>query len=261
MSSPSRNAVVTGAGHGLGRAIAVRLANDGLNVVVNDLPSKQDLLDSLVKEIEASGHKATSFATDVTVEDNVKALVAHCVSTYGSLDVMVCNAGTAYVKSILDCTLEDMEGLFAINFRAAWFGYRCAAQQMIKQGNGGRIIGAASAVAKKGYPFMSVYSATKFAIRGLTQSAAQEWGAHGITVNAYCPGIVWTPLIEQLGASLGAVVGQADLDPKEMWAKSCALGRIGDPKDVAGLVSFLASKDSSFITGQSLLVDGGSLFD
>ncbi|PSS35523.1 hypothetical protein PHLCEN_2v1517 [Hermanssonia centrifuga] len=261
MSSPTRVAIVTGAALGLGRAIALRLAADGLHVVVNDLPKQKDNLEALVKEIEATGSRAAPFIADVTVEENVKNLVAFAVSTFGGLDVMVANAGTAFVKSILDTTLEDVDGLFNINFRAAFLSYKYAAKQMIAQGRGGRIIGAASAVAKKGFPFMSTYSATKFAIRALTQSAAQEWGAYGITVNAYCPGIIWTPLIEALGASLASVVGQADADPKEMWAKSCSLGRIGEPNDIAGYVSFLASKDSGFITGQSTLVDGGSLFD
>ncbi|THG96890.1 hypothetical protein EW026_g5026 [Hermanssonia centrifuga] len=195
MSSPTRVAIVTGAALGLGRAIALRLAADGLHVVALE---RRRLL------------------SDVTVEENVKNLVAFAVSTFGGLDVMVANAGTAFVKSILDTTLEDVDGLFNINFRAAFLSYKYAAKQMIAQGRGGRIIGAASAVAKKGFPFMSTYSATKFAIRALTQSAAQEWGAYGITVNAYCPGIIWTPLIEALGASLASVVGQADADPKEM---------------------------------------------
>ncbi|KII91872.1 hypothetical protein PLICRDRAFT_136410 [Plicaturopsis crispa FD-325 SS-3] len=265
MSTPStftpRVAIVTGSGVGLGRAIALRLADDGLNVVVNDLPSKKAEIESLVTEIQAKGRKAVPFLADVTVEQNVEELVAKAVSELGGLDVMVANAGTAFVKSILDTSLEDIDRLFGINFRAAFLSYKYAAKQMIKQGRGGRIIGAASAVAKKGYPFMSAYAATKFAIRGLTQSAAQEWGPHGITVNAYCPGIIWTPLIESLGLELAAVVGQTGQDPKELWAKSCAAGRIGDPSDIAGFVSFLASKDSAFITGQSTLVDGGSLFD
>ncbi|KIY46460.1 acetoin reductase family protein [Fistulina hepatica ATCC 64428] len=260
-NNPFRNAVVTGAGVGLGNAIARRLAQNGLNVVVNDLPIKKTEIDQLVTDIKAAGGKAMPFTGDVTVLKNVEDLVAECVKVYGSLDVMVANAGTATVKPILESTYEDVQALFNINLQAAWNSYQTAARQMIKQGHGGRIIGAASAVAKKGYPFMSVYSATKFAIRGLTQSAAQEWGAYDVTVNTYCPGIVWTPLIESLGASLGTVVGQADVNPREMWAKSCALGRIGDPKDIAGIVSWLASPDSGFITGQSILVDGGSLFD
>ncbi|KAJ6624191.1 hypothetical protein B0H10DRAFT_2007514 [Mycena sp. CBHHK59/15] len=133
---------------------------------------------------------------------------------------------------------------------------------MIEQGKGGRrIIGAASAAAKKGYPFMSVYSATKFAVRGLTQAAAQEWGPHKITVNTYCPGVIMTPLVEILGRSLVAVAGMVDVDPGDMWAKLSALGRTGETDDIVGFISFLASEEGRFITGQSVLVDGGTLFD
>ncbi|KAJ6624179.1 hypothetical protein B0H10DRAFT_2212912 [Mycena sp. CBHHK59/15] len=197
----------------------------------------------------------------MTVEGNVQALVETCVETYGSLEVMVCNAGTAWVKPIVECMLVDVEGLFETNFCSVWLGYQCAAKQMIKQGKGGRIIGAASAAAKKGYPFMSVYSATKFAVRGLTQVAAQEWGPHKITVNTYCPGVIMTPLVEILGRSLAAMVGMVDVDPGDMWAKLSALGRTGETDDIVGFISFLASKEGGFITGQSVLVDGGTLFD
>ncbi|KAJ7162795.1 acetoin reductase family protein [Mycena crocata] len=222
----TRNAVVTGAARGIGRAIAIRLAADGCNVVVNDFPTNQDALDALVKEI--GSQKATVFAGDITVEQNVKNLVGKCVTTYGSLDIMVCNAGNCWVKPLLDCTVEEMRTLMDTNFRSVYLGYQCAARQMIKQGNGGRIIGV---------PNMSAYSASKFAIRGITQSAgkfgaafffpfvAQEWGEHKITVNAYCPGLIMTPL------------------------------------DLVGFVSFLASEEGGYITGQSVAVDGGTVFD
>ncbi|KAJ7109550.1 acetoin reductase family protein [Mycena crocata] len=251
MASP-RNAVVTGAARGIGRAIAVRLAADGCNVVVNDFPTNQEALDSLVKEIGAE--KATSFAGDITVEQNVKDLVEKCVKTYGSLDIMVCNAGNCWVKPLLDCTVEKMQSLMDTNFRSVYLGYQCAARQMIKQGNGGRIIGA-------GVPNMSAYCASKFAIRGITQSAAQEWGAHKITVNAYCPGLIMTPLVHELGKQLAAGAGLVNVDPGDLWASMSSLKRNGETKDLVGFVSFLASEEGGFITGQSVLVDGGTVFD
>ncbi|KAJ6481242.1 acetoin reductase family protein [Mycena vitilis] len=264
MASP-RNAVITGAARGIGRAIAVRLAADGYNVVVNDMPANQASLDELVAEISsASGGKAVSFAADITIEQNVKDLVEKCVSTYGTLDVMVCNAGNCWVKPILDCTLEEMQSLFDTNFHSVWLGYQCAARQMIKQGRGGRIIGAGSTAAKRGknrYPNLSAYSASKFAIRALTQAAAQEWGPHQITVNSYCPGLIMTPLAAQLGKQLAAGAGLADIDPADLWASLSALKRHGETKDLVGFVSFLASEEGGFVTGQSVLVDGGSLFD
>ncbi|KAJ7679162.1 acetoin reductase family protein [Mycena polygramma] len=223
-----RNAVITGAARGIGRAIAVRLASDGCNVVVNDLPSNQATLDDLVSEISsnASGGKATSFAADITIEQNVKDLVENCVETYGTLDI----ASLLRLASF-ESTLEDMQSLFDTNFRSVWLGYQCAARQMIKQGKGGRIIG---------YPNMSVYSASKFAVRGITQAAAQEWGTHNITVNTYCPSLIMTPL---------------DTGHR-------CLKRNGETKDLVGLVSFLASEEGGFVTGQSILDGGGgTLFD
>ncbi|KIY51498.1 NAD(P)-binding protein [Fistulina hepatica ATCC 64428] len=237
--SSSRGAIVTGAGVGLGNAIARRLAADGLCLVVNDLPSKAAEIDQLVKAVEAIGGKAVACLGDVSVMDNVGALVDICVEKYGGLDVMVANAGTAFLKPILDCTYQDVQDIFNVNFRSAWNCYQAAARQMIKQG--------------KGHPFASAYSASKFAIRGLTQSAAQEWGRNGITVNAYCPA-------KSLSAELGATIGQSAVDP-DSWSNANAVGRIGEPNEVAEMVSWLASPNSGFITGQSILIDGGMLFD
>ncbi|KAJ7162789.1 acetoin reductase family protein [Mycena crocata] len=251
----TRNAVVTGAARGIGRAIAIRLAADGCNVVVNDFPINQEALDALVKEI--GSEKATAFAGDITVEQNVKDLVGKCVTTYGSLDIMVCNAGNCWVKPVLDCTVEEMQSLMDTNFLSVYLGYQCAARQMIKQGNGGRIIGV---------PNMSAYSASKFAIRGITQTAffswvAQEWGAHKITVNAYCPGLIMTPLVEELGKQLAAGAGLVNVEPADVWASMSSLKRSGETKDLVGFVSFLASEEGGYITGQSVAVDGGTVFD
>ncbi|KIY73426.1 acetoin reductase family protein [Cylindrobasidium torrendii FP15055 ss-10] len=257
----AKNAVVTGAADGIGRGVALRLAADGLNVVVNDLPSKQQQLDSLVKEIQGKGVKGVAYVGDVTDKAVNEAIVATCVEKFGSLDVMVCNAGTAFIKSIADTPYEEVESLININFKSMWHGYNTAAKQMIKQDKGGRIIGAASSVAKKGYPMMGAYSSSKFCVRGLTQSASQEWGQFGITVNSYCPGVIWTPLIQSLGNDLQSVLGQSGESPKEMWAKACALKRVGEPEDIAGVVSWFASKDSGYVTGQNINVDGGGLFD
>ncbi|KAJ6586317.1 acetoin reductase family protein [Mycena vulgaris] len=198
MTSP-RNAVITGAARGIGHAIAVRLASDGCNVVVNDLLANQTSLNTLVAEIEASGWKAVSFAGDMSVEQCVNDLVEKCVTSYGSLDI----------------------GLFDTNFRSVWLGYQCAAKQMIKQGKGGRIIG---------YPLMSVYSATKFAVRGLTQAAVSNIHPVVMKLTPFCA-------VEDLRKESGR------------------------PRISLGLCLFLASEESGFITGQSILVDGGVLFD
>ncbi|KIY65518.1 NAD-binding protein [Cylindrobasidium torrendii FP15055 ss-10] len=256
-----KNAVVTGAAMGLGRSIALRLAKDGLNVVVNDLEAKSSELASVVKEIEAlKAGKVTFVLGDVTAEETSPALVKKCVEEFGSLDVMVCNAGTAWSSQITETSFAKVQTILDTNFKSMWLGYSAAATQMIKQNTGGRIIGACSTAGKKGFPFAAAYCASKFAVRGLTQSAAQEWGQNGITVNTYCPGLVRTPLIESLYGS-GAAIGDASTTPDDAWAKLCALRRVGDPEDIAGIVSWLASKDAAYVTGQNINVDGGGLFD
>lgn len=257
MSEP-RTAIVTGSADGIGKAIALRLAADGCSVVLNDLPNQSELLSSVVQEIESKGSRATFVVGDVSVEDDVRRLVEHAVSIFGGLDIMVANAAICVVKSLIDTTCEDLDRTMSINLKGVFLSYKYAAIQMIKQGKGGRIIGACSLSGKVGMQDLASYCASKFAVRGLTQSAAQEWGIHGITVNAYCPGPTWTPMMAR---SSGALDEKSIREVQENWAGRTAVRRIGQPQDIAGLVSFLASKESSFITGQNILMDGGMHFD
>ena len=131
---------------------------------------------------------------------------------------------------------------------------------MITQGGGGKIVGAASIAAHKGFPLLGTYCSTKFAVRSLTQSAAQEWAEHGITVNAYCPGIVDTTMWEGIDRDLGEINGVGQGESMAAMAAGITLGRVSTGEDVAKLVSFLAGPDSDYVTGQSILVDGGMLF-
>ncbi|TBU32481.1 hypothetical protein BD311DRAFT_862455 [Dichomitus squalens] len=172
---------------------------------------------------------------------------------------MIANAGVAINRVLHETPTEELDRLLNINVKGVFFSYKYAAIQLIKQGKGGRIIGAASVASKKGLPEHAVYCATKFAVRGLTQSAALDYGKYGITVNAYAPGAIDTPLLNDLDDYHVNVDGQ----PKGSWKNSfqSPLGRIGQPEDVAKLVSFLVSDDASYITGQSYLVDGGLHFD
>ncbi|KIY62681.1 NAD(P)-binding protein [Cylindrobasidium torrendii FP15055 ss-10] len=245
-----KNAIVTGAAQGIGRAIALRLAEDGLNVVLNDLAKNQQALDSLAKEVTTKGVKAVVYPGSVSEKSVNEGIVATCVEKFGSLDVMVCNAGICYaMKGILDTPFEEVENFLNINYKSCWLGYSAAAQQMIKQKTGGRIIGASSVASKKSHPMAAPYCASKFCVRALTQSAAQEWGQYGITVNAYCPGMISTPMTDYLVVE------------KEQYLGVCALKRLGEPEDISGVVSFFASKDSRYVTGQNLIIDGGVNFD
>ncbi|ETW75783.1 hypothetical protein HETIRDRAFT_481275 [Heterobasidion irregulare TC 32-1] len=252
-SAYTRVAVVTGAAQGIGRSIALRLAADGLNVIVNDLQSQQGALGEVVAEIETKGVKAVAYTGNVSVEDDVKNLVQKAVEKFGRLDVMVANAGFGgQISAITDVSLDEWRGLMSVNLDGVVLCYKYAAAQMIKQGDGGRLIAASSICGKKGFARLTAYCASKFAIRGLTQCLALELAEHNITVNAYAPGIIPTKLTKS--------VGDGGLDPiKELMKLPDA--RTGTTEDIAAFVSHVASPQSKFMTGQTVIIDGGICFD
>ncbi|THH03332.1 hypothetical protein EW145_g6344 [Phellinidium pouzarii] len=251
MSSTKGIAIVTGAAQGIGRGIALRLAADGYNVSLNDILSNKDNLEGVAELIRRSGRTALTVFGDVSKEEDVQELVNKTINVFGGLDVMVANAGIAHLGTLIEMDVEKWDHVFSVNVRGAMLCYKHAANQMIKQGRGGRIIGQAKA---------SVYVASKFALRGLTQSAALELGQYGITVNAYAPGPIDTPFLGRFDD-----YHRQSGVPKGSWADSLknglAMGRLGTPDDVAALVSFLVTNEASFITGQSIILDGGQLFD
>ncbi|KAJ7699208.1 NAD(P)-binding protein [Mycena rosella] len=250
-------ALVTGAAQGIGRTIALRLADDGFNVAVNDIPSKTTSLAQVVEDIQAKGRASSAHLADVTSEEQVEKMVADVAAAHGGIDVMVANAGVAKWARIVDTSTDEWDRIMTINGRGTFLSYKYAGMQMIKQGRGGRIIGASSAAGKAGYAGLGAYCASKFAVRGLTQAA----GTHGITVNAYAPGSLDSEMMNGL-----AVGNHKDTGiPPEVWLdglkSATPLKRLGTMEDVANLVSFIASEGSGFITGQSLSVNGGTYFD
>ncbi|KAF8266242.1 acetoin reductase family protein [Lactarius quietus] len=250
-------ALVTGASQGIGRAIALRLASDGFDVALNDVPAREAMLGTAAGEVAARGRRAHCILADVSSEEQVEKMVAEAVRNLGGLDVMVANAGISLMKSFLDTTVEDLDRILSVNLRGTFLCYKYAGKQMMAQGRGGRIIGACSGTGKQGQASLSAYSASKFGIRALTQCAALEFGKHAITVNAYAPGPVKTPMWDDLEIGLGTPPGVLE----EQLSKSAAVGYVGVPNDVAALVSFLASKDSHLLTGQAISIDGGRYFD
>ena len=206
---------------------------------------------------------------DVRNLEEVERMVAGTVAALGPLTVMIANAGITQVKPIFEITKEEITRMFDINFVGVWNCYTSAAKQMISQGpvasgsQGYRILGAASMVAFKSYSLAAHYSASKWAVRGLTQSMAMEMAKYQINVNAYAPGVVGTAMWDTIDKALGHIEGKTHSeDAATRYSKEAtALGRVGRPEDVAKVVGgFLCSKDSDFVTGQTILVDGGIIF-
>jgi meso-butanediol dehydrogenase/(S,S)-butanediol dehydrogenase/diacetyl reductase len=253
-------AIVTGAARGIGRAIAIRLAQDGFAVTVADLPAASDEMRSLVAEIEAFGGAAQAQPLDVSELDQVEAAVSRHVDTFGRLDVMVANAGIAVTAPLLETSADQWQRIMTVNLAGVFHSYQAAARQMVQQGTGGRLIGAASVAAHRGGIWQGAYSASKFGVRGLTQSVAQELAPHGITANVYSPGVVHTPMWESIDDEMTQRLGTPTGSAMEKMRAAIPLGRLETPNDVAGVVSFLASGDAAYITGQSIVVDGGMWF-
>ncbi|KIJ27377.1 hypothetical protein M422DRAFT_71667 [Sphaerobolus stellatus SS14] len=257
------SAIVTGSAQGIGRAIALRLASDGYDIAVNDLFFKENQLQELVGEIEGKGRKAVAIVGDVSKEEDVQNLVDKCVEELGELSVMVANAGIATPNTnIVDTPLDVWQNYLSINLTGTFLCYKAAAKQLIKQGKGGRIIGACSGAGKRGPPVYGSYATTKFGIRGLTQSLASEIGKYDITVNAYAPGGIDTQLLRDGDASISAALGgPPGTFLKILEARSVLPKKLGTPEDVAALVSYLVSEEAGFITGQSVSLNGGSFYD
>jgi meso-butanediol dehydrogenase/(S,S)-butanediol dehydrogenase/diacetyl reductase len=254
MTLQSQIALVTGAGRGIGRAIALRLADDGADVAINDIDEAG--AEQVAKEIRERGRAAVVAPGDVSNREAAFAMVTWTAEELGGLDIVVNNAGIARTSTILDTTAEDLEALFAVNVHGVFFCMQAAAETMKDRG-GGKIINAASVAGHAGFAYLAAYSGTKFAVVGMTQAAAQEFAEYGITVNAYCPGIVDTAMWESIDASLGGYLGTGKGEAMRQYAEGIPLGRVQTPEDVAAFVSYLASPDADYMTGQSPIIDGG----
>jgi acetoin reductase-like protein len=240
-----------------GKAIAIRLAEDGFSVCVNDIASNSSLVDSVVSEIKALGRDSIGYIADVSKLSEVESLVSTCVEKLGPLTVMIANAGIAKVKPILEMTDQDIRGIFDVNVIGVFNCYSAAAKQMIKQGSGGKIIGAASIAAFKGSLGLGHYCASKAAVRSFTQTCALELAPHKITVNGYAPGVIDTPIWDVPDVKVARAPGYSKEETLKKLGRNIALGRLGVPEDVSKCVSYLASPDSDYVTGQTLVIDGG----
>jgi meso-butanediol dehydrogenase/(S,S)-butanediol dehydrogenase/diacetyl reductase len=253
-----RVALVTGAGRGIGRGIALELARLGADVALVDVAPHG--INAVADEIAEIGSKATTFVADVSDRNQVFAAVDHAASALGGFDVMVNNAGIALVGPISEVTPQELARLWAINVDGVLWGIQAAVSKFKELGRPGKVINASSIAGHEGFAMLGPYSATKFAVRALTQAAAKEHAADGITVNAYCPGVVGTDMWVEIDKRFAELTGSAEGETFEKFAATIALGRAETPDDVAGFVAYLAGPGADYMTGQAGLIDGGMVY-
>ena len=281
MSLEGRVALITGAGgmRGVGRATAHKLASQGAQIAITDVRRPiEDLppgevraewqsIDSVADEIRSMGGQALPVYADLSNSGEIEGLVAETVNHYGRLDILVNNARAIIGRDkvpVTDLDEDVWQHFLAINTTAVFLCTKYAGREMVRLGNGGRVVNIASNAGKQASADGAAYSASKFAVIGLTQASAMDLAPHGITVNAVCPGPINTDRMSYWERDQAAERGLTQEEFRAQVVAASAdrtpLGRIAEPEDVANLVAFLAGPDSSLITGQSYNVNGGILF-
>lgn len=246
----TRHAIVTGASRGIGRAIALGLAQRGYDLALTDIAAQESALHETVADVQKLGSQCIAILADVSKIEDCQRTVKEAVAGLGHVDALVNNAGILRLATIDETTPEHWDQTFAVNVRGV-FQMTQAIVVHMKERRYGRIVNIASLAARTGGPGQSHYAASKSAVVGFTRVSSMEFGGHGITVNAVCPGIILTEM------------GRNNLrDPERVayFEKVTDLHRLGEPEDVVGPVAFFASDDSAFVTGQALNVDGGIFY-
>jgi NAD(P)-dependent dehydrogenase (short-subunit alcohol dehydrogenase family) len=240
-------AIVTGAGSGIGRATAVLIARHGAQVVVGDIDDTGG--GQTVDEIRGGGGQAVYQHADVASGDDATALVARAVDEFGGLDWAVNNAGIeGAMKPIIETTSEEFDRVIAVNLRGVWLGMQAQVDAMLRRG-GGSIVNVASVAGLVGFPALSPYVASKHGVVGLTRALALEYATQNIRVNAVCPGVIDTPMVQR--------AGEVTPEMLEAVTQMEPVGRMGTPEEIAQAIYWLCSDAASFITGEALAADGG----
>jgi NAD(P)-dependent dehydrogenase (short-subunit alcohol dehydrogenase family) len=250
-------AIVTGAGQGIGRAIALRLARDGMHVVVSDI--RADLAESVANEIRALGRQALPIKADVASASDRQHLFDTTLIEFKRVDALVNNAAIQRIALPLDVTEEHWDAMMNVDAKAVYFCCQLALKHMLQQ-HGGRIVNVASMAGKAASTiYHPVYNVAKAAVIAMTKTFAYTVAAEGIRVNAVCPGIIATPMQDQVDNEISRVTGKAPAEIRAERVGRIPMGQIGDGDDVASVISFLVGPDSGYMTGQAINVTGGMI--
>jgi NAD(P)-dependent dehydrogenase (short-subunit alcohol dehydrogenase family) len=248
ISFEDKVALVTGAGSGLGLATAKAFAESGASVALAD--ANEQAVRAAGEELTARGHKALAIPCDVADDAQVESMVERTVAAFGRLDAAYNNAGVQnVVAEAAESTREDFDRVISINLRGVWSCMKFELRQMLEQGNGGAIVNCSSIGGLVAGPKRGTYQASKHGVLGLTKSAALDYAARGIRINAVCPGIIHTTMLDKMMAT--------QADALNAMLQNVPIGRLGRPEEIASAVLWLCSSEASFMVGHALAVDGG----
>jgi acetoin reductase-like protein len=253
MKLENKVAIVTGAAQGIGRAIATRYVAEGAKVVLADIAGE-----AIHKTAAEIGGGAIGIPLDVTRQESIDALLQQTLETFGPVEILVNNAAVFNMGPILEVTREQYAKVFSVNVEGLLFTLQSSAHQMVAQGVKGRVINMASQAGRRGEALVGIYCASKAAVISLTQSAGLGLIKHGIRVNGIAPGVVDTPMWDEVDADFARYEGLALGEKKKAVGLAVPYGRMGRPEDLAGAAVFLASDDSEYVVAQTLNVDGGN---
>jgi len=247
-------AVITGAASGIGEAVARRYLDEGAKLVIVDVKDEQELS----QRFADASDRVLALRADVTRREDIERIVASAVERFGGIDILFNNAALFDMRPILDESWDVYDRLFAVNVKGMFFLMQAVAARMVEQGRGGKIINMSSQAGRRGEALVAHYCATKAAVISYTQSAALALAKERINVNGIAPGVVDTPMWEQVDALFARYENRPLGEKKRIVGEEVPLGRMGVPADLTGAALFLASADSDYITAQTLNVDGGN---
>lgn len=255
MRLQNKTAIITGAGSGISEAIAKKYLEEGANCVLVDLKNVEEKFTPLKEQYK---NKIVTVIADISKEEDIANIVTTAIKEFGEINILFNGAGIYGMRPFLEDSMDDFKRLFAVNVQGSFMMMQAVARQMVKQGKGGKIINISSQAGRRGEALSAHYCATKAAIISYTQSAALALAEYKINVNALAPGVIDTPMWDQVDALFAKYENLEIGEKKRQVAKAVPLGRMGVASDFPGTALFLASSDSDYITGQTLNVDGGN---